>query len=286
MEKRILALCCLIMSFFNVYAQKYQIVDGKSKEPLPYATILFPQAAKGLYADRDGTFVVPSEYSANDSISVSMLGYNTLHAKISDLTDPISLSEAPYNLQSIVVTPVKKKKSMIVGFVFPKRGLVSHASGPVFIPVRYAVYIPNKEGIPKVVDKLLYRCRQVDKNVEFIVRPLVYEASKNGTPGESLLHKSKIITLSEEGILEINCEETIIFPPEGLFVGIEILEAVGNYGRATSRSARYPIALTEAHKEPFTYISSEPLGEWLDYENHYFIYNNIAINAMIGLSYK
>ena len=233
-------------------------LQERSKEPLPYAAVLFPQAAKGLYADRNGAFVIPSECSANDTISVSMLGYNTLHAKISDLTDLISLSEAFYNLQSVVVTPAKKKKSTTIGFVFPKRRLVSHASRPVFIAVRYAVYIPNKEGIPKVIDKLLYRCRQVDENIKFIVRPLVYEVSKNGTPGESLLHKSKIITLSEEGVLEINCEEIIIFPPEGLFVGIEILEAVGNDGRATSRSVRYPIALTDAHKEPFTYISLNP----------------------------
>ena len=271
-------MCSLL--FVRGIGQEYRIVDTESRESLPYATILFPQALTGLYADRDGLFVMPDGYTAADTISISMLGYTSLYIKISDLTDTIFLTRAAYNLQSIVVTPNKKRKNTTVGFISSRRGS-SWGSKVGFVPTRIVTYIANKSGSSHEVDKLLYRHEQRDQNIRFIARSQVYSVNSDGTPGAPLLNKSNIITLSGKGILEVSCEEALIFPPEGLFVGIEIIEAIDNKGESINPDElTFPIVLTSRHKEINTYFSVK-LAKWISY----FTVSKHT-NAMIGLSYK
>jgi len=284
----LIALCVLLCSPYSGSAQKkYKVTDAENSEPLSYATILFPQVSKGLYADRDGAFVIPAECQPNDSISVTMLGYLSLNTRISDLTGTILLTKTAYNMQSVVVTPKKKKKSTIVGLLNSRQsGSPTNMDG--FYVSRIAVHIANKSGVSQEVDKLLYRYKQHNENIRFVVRPMVYIVNEDGSPGAPLLNKSQTIILSGKGMLEVSCEERLIFPPEGLFIALEIIEAIDNNGLTiTSKDPiRYPYIFTETqNKECLTYYSLM-LTEWSNYENNLFANDRVSFNAMFGLSYK
>ena len=283
MKNILLIIYCLSLLSVDGFGQEYRVVDAENKESLPYATVLFRQTSKGVYADRDGVFRIPSNYQLDDTISISMVGYTSLDIKISDLTDTIFLEKTAYNLQSIVVTPNKKRKSTTVGFIsFKKRAKWVQ----VFSPSKVAVYIKNDTGESQIVDKLLYRHRQYDKDVRFVVRPQVYTVNEDGAPGDPLLNKAETIMLSGNGILEIYCEDTLIFPPEGLFVAIELIETVDDEGLPITikEPIGHPFISTLAARELSTYISVE-LVQWTGYLNILRV-GDVAINAMFGLSYK
>ena len=286
MNKILLTIFCLFLLSLDGFGQEYRVVDAENRESLPYATVLFQQASKGVYADRDGVFVIPNEYSSSDTISISMIGYTPLDIKISDLTDTIFLAKTAYSLQSIVVTPGKKEKSKLVGFHSSGKR-ISWLNSRKFTPVRAAVHIKNSTGAQHKVDRLLYRHKQYDKDIRFIVRSQVYKVNEDDTPGVSLLHNSNPIILSGNGILEVKIEEMLMFPIEGLFVGIEIMDAIDNDGGSivSDNPIRYPVVFTSSYKEPLTHISYD-LTRWTGYNNKHMRSDQGVLNFTFGLSYK
>mgnify|MGYP000339050483 FL=1 len=104
----------LALSFSNSFGQKTKvygvITDSKTKETIPFATVMFKGTKTGVTSDLDGKFVLESYY-ASDSIIVSFLGYasKTYFVKKDESQEinPV-LSTADETLNTFVVKAAKK----------------------------------------------------------------------------------------------------------------------------------------------------------------------------------
>lgn len=90
MKKTIIFLCfCFLIN--SVLAQKDykgRVIDGKSKEPIPYVNIGIKEAGIGTVSDEDGLFHLYLEldkYEPTTKILFSALGYETLFIPISEI---------------------------------------------------------------------------------------------------------------------------------------------------------------------------------------------------------
>lgn len=86
-----------------------QVIDKKTREPLPYASIRIAGKSLGTVANENGefTFLIPEEYR-NEFVRVSMLGYNTYESPVWSLQSPtisstIMLTVSPKLLNEVTV---------------------------------------------------------------------------------------------------------------------------------------------------------------------------------------
>ena len=82
-----------------------QIIDSLSEEPIPYSNIFFSNN-NGLISNENGSFeLIKSQLIENDSMYVSMIGYNKKSFFLNDFNDSlIKLVESPIKLSDVVLT--------------------------------------------------------------------------------------------------------------------------------------------------------------------------------------
>lgn len=212
-------------------AQQVVVADNNTKEPLPYATIVFSQERKGIYADNSGKFTVPLQYNATDSVNISILGYHTKYTLVINLHDTVYLEQKAYELPTVTILP-KDKNIIKLGNIKSKRNGYFGMSA-TFTPVVIASYISNTHYENCYIEKLYFKYLHQKDGFSYLVRPQLFEVGGNGEPAAPLLSKSTTLILPEKGgILEIDVSnEFIVFPENGLFVGMEIIEPVNVYNK-------------------------------------------------------
>jgi hypothetical protein len=245
-KKAISILLSVFLHAYGLFGQT-RIVDSLTRKPLPYAIIVFPQANKGLYSDENGLFNIPREYGNNDSIRIQMSGYSALSTVAGNVGDTVFLKPVTFTLPETIVRPYTK--IVETGFA-KKKGKVSYSG---ILPVRFAVHVPNETNTACAVSHLLYRYK-VCKGIKIRVRPSLYTAGENGP--DSLIMNADITIISNEGILNINCDEGIVFPDKGLFVALEAIEAIdGNLPEMC-------LYILTSHRKPNSYASLSSYWGW------------------------
>ncbi len=114
--KLILVTVCLLIPAIHSYAQNGHItisgtlLDSKSKEPLPFASIYVREASIGTTSSAEGSFVfhIPSHLK-DASIVISMIGYTTVEKPSAEFMKDgiIYLQEDIMELAEVVVTSEK-----------------------------------------------------------------------------------------------------------------------------------------------------------------------------------
>ena len=105
-NKNFLFFLLFLAGFFaNGQTKIIKVIDSLTKEPIPYATVLFSNNT-GVITDDNGRFELLEEQSLNnDSIYVSFIGFKTLSRELSSLKDSLLiLSPNPIELNEIVLT--------------------------------------------------------------------------------------------------------------------------------------------------------------------------------------
>ena len=105
-DKNFVFFLLLLAGFFaNGQTKIIKVIDSLTKEPIPYATVLFSNNT-GIITDDNGRFELLEEQSRNnDSIYVSFIGFKTLSRELSSLKDSLLiLSPNPIELNEIVLT--------------------------------------------------------------------------------------------------------------------------------------------------------------------------------------
>ena len=259
---------CAALIFLPSYgfAQTAIVLDRETKERLAYVIVAFPQHNQHLYTTRDGVFSIPTNYTPSDSVIVSVMGYQKLSTTISALRDTIFLTAIQYALPEAIVRPAK---SVTLGFTQKKLNKHKYSfgwRGDQFVAVSVATYIANDILGSATISTLLFRYRQTDPNIRYIVRPQVYAVDSDGRPGPYLLIKSQVFTLIGDGVLEVPCNPAIDFPSNGVFVGLEIVEAIDQNGNSIVaepyQRIEYPFLNTTSSKQAFTYLSLTNRSDW------------------------
>ncbi|MBW3544165.1 MAG: DUF5686 and carboxypeptidase regulatory-like domain-containing protein [Bacteroidetes bacterium] len=102
---------------------KGRVTDALTKEPLPFANVLFSGTTVGVTSDFDGYFLLSSPQHF-DSITVSYIGYKKYSRAIrpgQKQVVEIQLQEDAENLREVVITPGRKK------IVNPAHAIIKHA---------------------------------------------------------------------------------------------------------------------------------------------------------------
>lgn len=218
----------LILLFFWInlsYTQNIIVIDSLNKEIVPYATIQIIKTNKGLYTNQDGKFSLTEIIS--DSIRISHIAYKSLKIKKSQIKDTIFLTPNTDNLSEIKIVTGKSKKKTI-GYIKKKKNLSWFIKGKTELAtlIRYkkkykSAYI-NKILIP-IGKKSLNSKSYPDFNSIF--RVSIYSHLNKNVDPKSLL-KSILVKCNQNSpkIIELDIsDEFIIFPKEGIFIGIEMI---------------------------------------------------------------
>ncbi|QKX04832.1 hypothetical protein HN014_07855 [Aquimarina sp. TRL1] len=93
-----------------------KIIDGKTKLPIPFATITTKDQKEGTISNDDGTFTLslPANYGMNASIHIASLGYITSKRKIKEIPGVISLFPETIALESVFISDKKLTADEII----------------------------------------------------------------------------------------------------------------------------------------------------------------------------
>lgn len=249
-------------------SQKFElsgrIVDHNTSEPLPYVTIVVKDKLIGTFSDEKGMFRL--EYADGDSLIISYVGYERCSLFAKNVKDVIRLKPAPHVFREITVSSSRKKIKQTLGI--DRRKIESSMGGVL----QYAMFIDNPEKRPGLIKNLHFevthsvnRDKQDRMNAKIRIR-LYEKKSATGQPERDILTREKIVVVrpNQKDIRVDISEEAILFPPEGLFVGVDILGFVNKSGKLVDyhineAKKHIRIPLTTSVNKPLTYIN--PIGQ-------------------------
>ena len=120
MFKKIFVSLIFILSILNSSSQSLQIkvIDSISEKPIAYSNVYFSNN-NGLITDGTGNFeLIKSQLSQNDSMYVSMIGYDKKSFLINNFNDSlIKLVQSPIQLSSVFLTSKKLSSDEIISSV-------------------------------------------------------------------------------------------------------------------------------------------------------------------------
>jgi hypothetical protein len=213
-----------ILNFIHISAQQKQILDYDTNESIPFATIQFNNDENktifSTYSNELG-FFNPKLNSTYSTINISCMGYEAITINNNEFNKDIYyLKKNVIELKEVIVSSKDKIK---VGYLNNKK--TSDKVG-VSIGLEVAVYISNDFEYETKINSILFNIRKTNSRVAYRVH--LYKPSSDKTyPSIELLNKNNInyIEPNTKGIIEVNLSDyDIIFPKEGIFVGIEGLE--------------------------------------------------------------
>ena len=120
MFKKIFVSLIFILSILNSSSQTLQInvIDSISEKPIAYSNVYFSNNT-GLITDGTGNFeLIKSQLSKNDSMYVSMIGYDKKSFLVNNFNDSlIKLVQSPIKLSSVFLTSKKLSSDEIISSV-------------------------------------------------------------------------------------------------------------------------------------------------------------------------
>ncbi len=132
---------------------KGEIINPKDKTPIPFATIIIKNKAKGLISNIDGGFKIPYKFKKlGDTLVISSIGYSSKEVPLlsfnDNLINTIFLPEKIEELDEVTVVASKKKKKMSAEQIV-KSAIDNISKNYLFAPFSYIGYYRDyqmKEG--------------------------------------------------------------------------------------------------------------------------------------------
>ncbi|MGX7667753.1 hypothetical protein [Flavobacterium pedocola] len=213
-------ICLLLFVSFNGVAQTSFTLKGiKSKQPIPYASVLKENKIYGT-ADSLGIFHV-KDGDLGKHFTISSVGYETLDGVLKGDAKIIFLSESVKQLQEVKI--VKRKGSKTVKLGKAKKGdfgICARMEDQVGLLGKYFSSGKN-EGL--FVDKIKFNALS-SKNGQ-IINFLLYSVNENGEPDKILTQENILCALKKGNHTnEIDLKQYgIEMPKEGIFVVFQYL---------------------------------------------------------------
>ncbi len=268
-------LCLLLLlslCFRPARAQlKGTVKDSESGAPVSYANIQVLDKNAGTSADEQGHFTL-TDTDTPAVLVVSATGYESLQAVYrSDLI--ITLHKAPVQLQEVVIDNNRKGSILKIGTYKKSQVRVKFGTNHApWILARYFPYSPAYKRTPFLKSVMIQTSSSV-KDAVFNLK--LYRKDENGLPG-AFLCSENIIVHAKKGkqntIADLS-PYNIIFPEEGLFIGVEFLFVEQNryvidvFDEAEKRSYKEThyaprIGALPVENEGEAFIFSEESGIW------------------------
>jgi hypothetical protein len=263
----------LVVSQFALSQIKGVVKDSLSGEPIPYVNIWVENETIGAISEIDGSFVLAT--SSDKNIVFSILGYNKKTLKANQ-TEIVLLNPTIFDLKEMVILNKKETKQVEIGTI-KNSTFQAFENGPKV----EAKFFPYEKSFGKtrfIKEVTIFTDSRIDNAT---IKLHFYSVDDNGAPGEELLTKDYIVTLTK-GVIKhkFNLSQfDLEFPKNGLFVAYEKLLIEQN-----KQGTKYqPYVLYNYVARDFFYTYS--YGKWhkeaADYPQKLGI-NEPAINLILS----
>ena len=271
-EKRLL-LVLFLLGFYTSAQIKGVVKDSLSGEPIPYVNIWVENEAIGTTSEIDGSFQLASPSYKN--IVFAILGYKKKTLKANQ-TEIVLLNPTIFDLKEMVILNKKETKQVEIGTI-KNSTFQAFDNGPKV----EAKFFPYEKSFGKtrfIKEVTIFTDSRIDNAT---IKLHFYSVDDNGAPGEELLTKDYIVTLTK-GVIKhkFNLSQfDLEFPKNGLFVAYEKLLIEQN-----KQGTKYqPYVLYNYVARDFFYTYS--YGKWhkeaADYPQKLGI-NEPAINLILS----
>ncbi len=285
MKKIILFSILLFLGMVGYSQTKLVIVDGLTKDPLPYTTIQSISKKEGFITNENGFIIL--NLSPTDTIHISYVGYKSINYVVGKTTnDVIALfKETGSTLPDVVVkkyTPIEKPFRL--GFhklklsYKLKYGLDRNKDN-IGHEITTLVEFPNENEKYKIL-KVILPTNKIEKNDP--LRLHIYSINDNGEPFEQLLINDVIVNKGFNlfGNIEVDISnQNIILNSKGVFVGIQ---KVGFFDKE-QKNITY-LDFTEEINKDNTYVTNVRYVQkkWVK-KGIFRLKNNFPSNLKVGL---
>jgi hypothetical protein len=222
--KKITFICFLLFTVVMHAQLQGKIIDGTTKESIPFVNIWVLNKDKGTTADENGKYMLAAA-EATDTLLFSAVGYADTKIKVTDLKPVTELPQQTIQLDELVITPRKNQHTRIVNPIEDIDEPHFAAATASYNPMMRARFIPYKkeyEATPFLKELLFYTYSD-KKNTIYYVR--IYSANNDGSPG-ALLHDDRLMGKAPKGkqmsVVDVS-HLNIRIPEKGLFIAIEWL---------------------------------------------------------------
>jgi hypothetical protein len=207
-----------------------EIIDYKTNQALPYATIEIFNLKSGTITDKNGIFhleIKPNDL-ITDSLNFSFVGYETKKMSINDFLKTekiIKLKEKPIEIGEIKIIP-KKYSEIIIGIKDKKPWSKQYSN---LFSGNKGNYIKNKKEKTGWIKSVSYYIHP-DGNPTTPFRVRIYDVSKDKKPGKDILNHNLVVSAKKSGWFTVDVSEyNIPFPENGAFVMMEWINSGDEY---------------------------------------------------------
>lgn len=250
--KKILSLILFLISSYQLFSQDINIQgvikDSENNEPIRFAAVSVYNELKGISSDENGRFklTLPPEY-LNRKIAISSIGYNDTIIDITLLTgqdNRIKLNPKKYEIAGAVIIAQKKREIIIDKLkksIFNQISSVG-SSDPRIISKFFHYEKEYENMFIEEIGFFFNRYYDADIEPRFILRIMQVD-SVTGYPGSDLLEKT-VVSLEKTKPknhfeYKFKLEKPILFPKEGVFIGLEWIAIEGNKVHGPYKSTFY-----------------------------------------------
>jgi hypothetical protein len=232
--------CFLSINLFsqNTKDLKGKIIDSKTKEAIPFASVGLIGANQGISSDEKGAFDF-KDIQVNDTIVVSCVGYSNSKIAVVDFKSLIELTPSVIELKTVTVNPKKSKTIDINGFGKKNEGaaIVARLVGAT----QMAQLIENPDGTTWYVKEINVGRRaktHLGKKQKTQFRIRFYGIDNEGKPDNKDIFESILVKNESDKIIKINvADKKLLLPQKGMFVAIEWIKIHENYVEETYKSS-------------------------------------------------
>lgn len=195
-----------------------QIIDGETKEAIPYATIMFLKTGEGVISDYNGKFELEFDRQNADTLKFASIGYVSRKVAPSRVLKR-NIIKVALKKDLIKVPQVDIKASDYYNKTYGNKGLVS--LGALYMDTNgqeVALYIKNKEKKAGLIHKIYFKLSKKG-NTDAPFRIRIYKPDSVGKPGKDILNEILVVkpeTKKSWFAVDISAYD-IKFPQEGLF---------------------------------------------------------------------
>ena len=202
-------------------------VTSETGEGVPFTSIFLRERNIGIVSDINGHYRLPIDILENvgDTLIFSSIGFDTQRFSVAEFAEKVAAGNTDIVLTAnyvllpeVVVTPRSPQDYGLFHLrgTTPSSTIRGQSSG------RFMVFIENTSNAPKLIQTVNIRLRNQNYGVEKF-RVFFYQETETGFQNINVGEDIFITDFSQTRIRHDVSEHHILFPAEGIFLGIEVV---------------------------------------------------------------
>ena len=197
------------------------IIDAETKEPIPYATIMYGETGAGVISDYHGKFELEFDRQQTDTLKFISMGFKSKKLATHKILDK-NVIKVGLKKDLIPIPKVYVKGSDYYNTLAGNTGITCF--GALYMDTHgqeVALYIKNKKKKKGVIESLYFKLSSKG-NIDAPFRIRIYQADSLGKPGKDILKDILVVKPdSKQSWFEVDISSyDISFLQEGLFISM------------------------------------------------------------------